>query len=223
MKNQFSLNIKTPCSENFDTFAPTQKGGFCGSCQHEVIDFTKMNAQEIVTYFDQKKTQNTCGRFSSHQLETFQPKRKKISFWSGVGLACLSFFTILTTQAQDTQKPVESSENNPKDVKASQFENTIVVKGNVSEDSLPLPGVNVVLEGTTIGTTTNFDGDFEFPVKLKKGDVLIFSCVGMTTQKAVITNEQSALNIELEVDMKACDVILMGKVAVKQIYKSKKD
>lgn len=222
MKNQISLNIKTPCSENFDQFSPTPNGGFCGSCKHEVIDFTQMNAQQIIHHFEKRDTKNTCGRFKSTQLQQI-PKRKKLGFWSGIGLACLSFFSFHVTQAQDVIKPLESSDNNPNDIQASQFEKNIIVKGKVTDQSLPLPGATIMLEGTTIGASTNFDGDFEFPEKLKKGDVLIFSYVGYTSQKVIITNQDSASNIALEIDMKACDVIFMGKVAVKQVYKSKRD
>ncbi len=223
MKNQINLNIKTPCSENFDQFSKTLKGGFCGSCQKEVIDFTNMNAQETVNYFKNRSTENTCGRFNSSQLQTTLPNEKKLSFWSGIGLACLSLFSIYSSQSQEAIKPLESTDKNPKDIQASQFENNILVKGNVSENSIPLPGASIVLEGSSIGTQTNFDGDFEFPEKLKKGDVLVISYIGFTTQKAVITNEKSVFNIDLKVDMKACDMILMGEVAVKQVYKSNKD
>ena len=48
MKQNFSISIKSPCQENFESFEPTQKGGFCDSCQKEVIDFTKMSSQEIL-------------------------------------------------------------------------------------------------------------------------------------------------------------------------------
>lgn len=223
MKNEFSLNIKTPCHEKFDQFSPTVQGGFCGSCQHEVIDFTKMNAQEIIHHFKTKNTQNTCGRFKTSQLDINLQKSKRNSFWAGIGLACLSFLSFHSMYAQGSVKIIEPNDGNPSDIKASQFENNIVVKGIVTENKLAIPGVNVILDGTTIGTQTNFDGEFEFPQKLKKGDVLVFSYLGMTTQKAVITDEQSTLNIELKIDMTSCEIIMMGKVAVKQVYKSKKD
>lgn len=81
-----------------------------------------------------------------------------------------------------------------------------------------IPGVNVVLEGTDIGTITDFDGNFEFPQKLKKGDVLVFSCVGMASKKVKIENKTSAANISL--NMQLDTVIIMGEVAVKEVYKS---
>jgi len=223
MKNQLSLNIQTPCSENFNQFKPTSKGGFCSSCEKEVIDFTTMNSEDIITYFKTKNNKNTCGRFNSNQLNsnTRKPQQtKKLSFLGGIGLACLSIFSFGTIQAQDNK--TENSNSRPSNIKIKTNEKDIIVKGNVSESGLPLAGANIILEGTTIGTHTDFDGNFEFPKKLKKGDVLIFSFIGMTSQKLVVNNEHSASKIQLKVDMKLDACIVMGKVAVKQVYSSKK-
>lgn len=53
------------------------------------------------------------------------------------------------------------------------------VTGTVSDESGPLPGVNVIIKGTQKGTQTDFDG--KYTLKAKKGDVLLFSYVGMTS------------------------------------------
>ncbi len=223
MKKQLQLNIKTACSEKFDQFSPTTQGGFCGSCEKEVIDFTNMKAHEVAHYFQHNASQNTCGRFNSTQLQPFQQKRTTMGFLSGIGLACLSLFSMVTGHAQEANTPTDTGEKKPLAIKASQFENDIVVKGHVTDGVTPLPGANILLQGTTTGTTTNFDGDFEFPRTLKKGDVLIFSYLGFTSQKVVITNEDAALAIALEVNMKMDACIIMGKVAVKEVYSSKKN
>ncbi|WP_296381976.1 carboxypeptidase-like regulatory domain-containing protein [Winogradskyella sp.] len=227
MKNQLNLDIKTPCSENFDKFSPTASGGFCGSCEKEVIDFTKMNTHEIITFFKNKKNQNTCGRFKDTQLKTHnqEPKKNKtLSFLSGIGLACLAFFSSITAQAQNA-KEVRRIAKNVSEIETSKFAKNIIVKGTVltGSDSLPLPGANVVLQGTIIGTQTDFDGNFEFPEKLKIGDILIISYVGFESQKVIIENKDSASNIELKINIEDTSYILMGKVAVKQVYKSKRN
>lgn len=220
MKNQLNLNIQTPCSENFNQFKPTEKGGFCNSCDKEVIDFTKMNSEEIITYFKAKSEKNTCGRFNSNQLNSNLIQPKKFSFFGRIGLACLTLFSFGTLQAQDT-KPTTESDSSKQIIKKDK--NDILIKGNVSESGLPLAGVNIILEGTSIGVQTDFDGNFEFPKRLKKGDVLIFSFVGMATQKLIINNEHSASKIQLQVNMNMPEIILMGKVASKKVYSSKKN
>lgn len=175
-----------------------------------------------MNYFKNKNNENTCGRFKQQQLNMNYPvpqQRKKLSLLSGIGLACLSLFSILTVQAQDT-KNHESTKNTQK-VNAVQFQEKFTVKGYVSDETGPLAGVNISLEGSSIGTQTDFEGDFEFPVKLKKGDVLIFSYVGLKSKKITINNKDTATNVELKVNMKLDDIVLMGKVAVKEVYKSK--
>ncbi|WP_223270719.1 carboxypeptidase-like regulatory domain-containing protein [Subsaximicrobium wynnwilliamsii] len=223
MKNLMSLNIKTACSEKFDHFTPTADGGFCGSCQKNVIDFTQMKSKDIAAHFENKSSHNTCGRFYGAQLAIHLQKRKQINVLAGIGMACLSIFSMLSSQAQESIKSLRSSQKAPTGKETSQFQNYISVKGNVSEGDTVLPGVNVVLEGTTKGTSTNFDGDFEFPDQLKVGDVLVFSYVGFASQKVIIENKDSASKIDLKIDMKMDSCIIMGKVAVKEVYKSVKD
>lgn len=54
-----------------------------------------------------------------------------------------------------------------------------IISGTVSDETGPLPGVNVLKKGTTLGVETDFDG--KFSVKAKTGDILVFSFVGMKT------------------------------------------
>ncbi|WP_178984621.1 carboxypeptidase-like regulatory domain-containing protein [Winogradskyella helgolandensis] len=225
MQNQFNLDIKTPCSENFNQFSPTEKGGFCSSCEKEVIDFTQMNAEEIIVFLKNKSTQNTCGRFNKNQLGEYTKKpnnNKRLSFLSGIGLACVALFSSFTSQAQNTSNTIEPKQNTS-EIKATKFEKNIIAKGNVTEGDSPLPGANVVLQGSTVGIATDFDGNFTFPEKLKIGDVLIISYLGFESQKVVIENKNSASKIELNIDMKVDSCMILGKVAVKEIYKSKRD
>lgn len=227
MNNQFNLNIKTPCQENFNDFTPTSNGGFCSSCQTEVIDFTKMNSQEIINYFKTKNTQNTCGKFNVNQLKTYHSniqKRRRFSLLSGIGLAFLSLFLVGTAQAQDTKNQSDNSDKNTTEVQDVSQEKNITVKGTITdENGLALPGANIVLEGTPIGIATDFDGNFEFPEKLKKGDVLTISYIGYEAKKVVINSDDSALKIEMKVNMQMDSCVILGKVAVKQVYKSKRN
>ncbi|MFK5891201.1 MAG: carboxypeptidase-like regulatory domain-containing protein, partial [Flavobacteriaceae bacterium] len=55
------------------------------------------------------------------------------------------------------------------------------VSGTVTDDSGPLPGVSVVIKGTTTGTETDFDG--KYSIKVNVGEILSFSYIGMDTQE----------------------------------------
>lgn len=226
MDNQFNLSIKTPCAENFNNFSPTQKGGFCDSCTKEVIDFTTMNAKEIINHLEMNTSKNTCGRFTSKQLTTYtssNPKGRKISFISGVAFALIALFSFTKAQAQNIKNETKTLNNGPSKFGKIINENNITIKGIVSENNVPIPGVNIVLEGTSVGTVSDFNGAFDFPVTLKKGDVLVFSYIGFTSKKVVIQNKNSVKNIELNVDLTMDSCVLMGKVAVKKVYNSKKN
>ena len=50
----------------------------------------------------------------------------------------------------------------------------------IDEAGIPLPGVNIIIEGTTVGTQTDFDG--KYSIQANSGDILDFSYVGMKTQ-----------------------------------------
>ncbi len=65
----------------------------------------------------------------------------------------------------------------------------VTVSGNVTDEGgLPLPGVSVILKGTTTGTVTNMDGDFSIP-NVGSGSTLVFSFVGMRTQEMPVGNK----------------------------------
>ncbi|NNC71155.1 MAG: SusC/RagA family TonB-linked outer membrane protein, partial [Flavobacteriaceae bacterium] len=71
------------------------------------------------------------------------------------------------------------------------------ITGTVSEDSGPLPGVSVVIKGTSTGTETDFDGNYS--ITANTGDVLIFSFVGMATQEKVV-GDSNTINVVLVAD-----------------------
>ncbi|MDO4462843.1 MAG: SusC/RagA family TonB-linked outer membrane protein, partial [Bacteroidia bacterium] len=85
---------------------------------------------------------------------------------------------------------------------------SITVKGIVSDaaDNSPLPGVNVIVKGTTNGTITNFDGQYE--IKANAGDILLFSFIGYTS---VELQAQATLNVALSSDVTNLDdVVVIG-------------
>ena len=75
-------------------------------------------------------------------------------------------------------------------------------------DNLPIPGANIIVEGTTNGTTTDFDGNFSLTVK--PGDILDISFIGFKTKVIPIVN-QKVLSIVLEEEASALDeVVVIG-------------
>jgi iron complex outermembrane receptor protein len=85
------------------------------------------------------------------------------------------------------------------------------VTGTVLDATLkdPLPGVTVLVKGTTRGTTTDLDG--KFAIRVQPGDQsLVFSFVGFTAQEVAIGN-QSVINIELAEDIQSLqEAVVIG-------------
>ncbi|WP_445196147.1 TonB-dependent receptor [Tamlana sedimenti] len=90
---------------------------------------------------------------------------------------------------------------------ASNFVLAQEVSGTVKDDnSEPLPGVTVVLKGTTKGTTTDFDGNYS--IEANNGDILIFSYVGFDTQSITVSGR--TLNVTLKSGVALETVVLVG-------------
>ncbi len=66
----------------------------------------------------------------------------------------------------------------------------------VDKDGMPLPGVSIVVKGTTQGTVTNFDGEYTL-TNIPGNAILQFSFVGMKNQEIEVNN-QSRINVTLE-------------------------
>lgn len=81
------------------------------------------------------------------------------------------------------------------------------VSGAVTDaDGGAMPGVNVVVKGTTIGTTTNADG--RYSVEAAEDATLVFSFIGYTTQE-IRVGAQTTINIRLIEDIETLDEIVV--------------
>ncbi len=86
----------------------------------------------------------------------------------------------------------------------------IVVKGTVTDKTNGelLPGANVIVDGTTVGATTDFDGNYA--INAPSDGVLVFSFMGMKTVKVPV-NGQSTINVALDYESEILnDVIVVA-------------
>ncbi|MFO7718863.1 MAG: SusC/RagA family TonB-linked outer membrane protein [Gillisia sp.] len=85
------------------------------------------------------------------------------------------------------------------------------VSGTVTESAtgLPVPGVNILVRGTTNGTITDFDGNYTL-TNVAPNNVLVFSFLGFTPQEIIYTG-QTNLNVQLSESQAALDeVVVIG-------------
>jgi len=93
------------------------------------------------------------------------------------------------------------------------FAQQITVKGLVKDTAgEPIIGANVVIKGTTNGTITDFDGNFQ--LNANKGDIIVISFIGYQPQEA---QAASSMNIILKDDTELLDeVVVIGYGSVKK-------
>ncbi|WP_040278751.1 SusC/RagA family TonB-linked outer membrane protein [Psychroserpens damuponensis] len=88
------------------------------------------------------------------------------------------------------------------------------ITGTVSDQTpLPLPGVNILVKGTTTGTQTDFDGIYI--IKANVGDILVFSYIGLKTQEVKV-GESNTLDITMLEDADALDEVIVTAVGIKR-------
>jgi TonB-linked SusC/RagA family outer membrane protein len=93
----------------------------------------------------------------------------------------------------------------------SSLSRLIAVSGTVTDiNQQPIAGVNIVVKGTTNGTTTDSDG--RYTIGAGEGDVLVFSFIGYASME-VRVNNQSSIDVVLEEDVKR-----LGEVVVNAGY-----
>lgn len=94
------LEIKEPCHENWDNMKIGLISRHCEVCNKGVMDFTKMNRGEIITYMLSNPNESVCGRLNKDQfdfhhddipilIEAFRKQRPSNSFMI-LALVCLS-------------------------------------------------------------------------------------------------------------------------------------
>ncbi len=86
------------------------------------------------------------------------------------------------------------------------------------EDQGPLPGVNVIIQGTTNGTITDQEGNFE--IEVSEGEILQFSFIGYASQEIKVGGS-STLRVVMQTDIQAIDeVMITAEFGMKRVSRS---
>ena len=97
------------------------------------------------------------------------------------------------------------------------FAQTKEVTGTVTDGSgVPLPGVNIVIQGTTTGTQTDFDGNYA--ISASQGQTLVFSYVGFGDSEQVV-GASSTINVSLTAG-EALDEVVVTALGISREKKS---
>ncbi len=87
----------------------------------------------------------------------------------------------------------------------------------IDSDGVPLPGVNVVIKGTTTGVQSDFDGNYS--IVANEGQVLVFSYLGQTTEEREITQED-IITVQMAEDTQALEEVVVTAQGIKREKRS---
>lgn len=94
-----------------------------------------------------------------------------------------------------------------------------IISGTVTSksDGTTLPGVSIVVQGTTRGTETDFDG--KYTIKASVGEVLSFSFLGMKTKNVTVASSNT-IDVALEDDAGQLNEVVVTALGIKKTRKS---
>jgi hypothetical protein len=222
LMQNFQLNIQNPCHEAWEDFRPTPEGGFCASCQKNVIDFSEMTESQLVAYFRDLSTDNQhlCGRFRNDQLQkdyrieewfpTFSVADKMVHYEipisqfrdskSSISLPLIRRMKIVRnmTVALLTFAMIEQGCGQQKQLSGQVVD---------ASDGTPLPGVSIVIKGTKKGVASDANGRYQIAVN--EQDTLVFSSIGFEPKSVSQKDIKPVLNLEESV-MGLTEVVVVG-------------
>ncbi|WP_345003969.1 SusC/RagA family TonB-linked outer membrane protein [Snuella lapsa] len=89
-----------------------------------------------------------------------------------------------------------------------------IITGTVTDiGNVPLPGVNIIKEGTSTGAQTDFDGNYT--INANKGDVLEFSYIGMKTLKITV-GDDDVINVILKEDAALLEEVVVTALGIRK-------
>ena len=92
------------------------------------------------------------------------------------------------------------------------------ISGTVTDaDGLPLPGVNIVVEGTSNGTQTDFDGNYS--ITASTGQTLLFTYIGQKPSRRTV-GAGNSINVQMVEDAQALEEVVVTAQGIKREKKA---
>jgi hypothetical protein len=184
MKKKFTLEIASPCSENFDKMIPNSKGSFCDSCAKNVIDLSKKSNSEVARFVAENKGKNICARIKLTQLQeefAYNETSRINNFkYAAIAASVLLASNVAAQEKEPIQTEITSPEPNNHIVGKIAFkqpveeEVSIIVKGKIVDlktnrplDNKKYPNLMLTINNVPTPFIVNAKtGEFAVPLKV---------------------------------------------------------
>jgi hypothetical protein len=204
MGKSFTIDVPHPCNESWDQMTLQEQGRFCHVCQKTVHDFTQFTHQEFIAFFQQKRA--ACGRFKKRQLSILIPPKRRTLFPLGK-LPPLAAATLIAT-GLSISAPAQTATVEPAShvvigdtlQQKAPVGAPLLLKGRVvDEKGEEIIGATIGLKGTTTGTVSDIDGNFELNVSESKEYNIEVKCIGMKSQRLIVKPGEQ-IDVTMEID-----------------------
>jgi len=233
MKKKFTLEIASPCSENFDKMIPNANGSFCNSCMKNVIDLSKKTNSEVAKFIAENKDKSICARLKTTQLEEqfdYSENSKINTFkYAAVAASVLLASNLSAQEKEAVQTEISCSKPNAYTVGKIAYnhnaneEISITIKGKLLEAKTKqpfnreiYPNLMIVVSGSQNPVKVNSKtGEFSIESKVLKN---------IKTLMVTITANDYYLSKEVSFDLKSAKNnvlmknIIIGSEELNRIY-----
>src|SRR3989338_4700241 len=146
MATSFSFGIKKPCTENWATMTPTEKGAFCSACALEVRDFSQMPLEEVVDTLKSEMGKRVCGRLTTSQEQNLRNTRIQVPNRSARmrQISLMAFIAVFGMTLFSCSNPIQE-----KFIRGIQHVSTQIVE----KDALPDSTVNKRIDSSSFADT----------------------------------------------------------------------
>ncbi len=217
MKKSITINIPEPCHEGWHNMTPTQKGRFCGTCEKEVIDFSKKRDEDLVKELAGKT--NVCGRFNAKQLDREVILERKSGYsvapYAASLLLPLTLLTSNPVSATETSETAYTSLGIGKYSNATNVRYQVTTTGKITDSNgKPIFNVEITVKESGKSEVSGLRGDYQ--IKSLDHETLIFKKDGFIMQEIKLEGMSGTMDIQLHnmvLEAIICGPKIVGKIA----------
>jgi hypothetical protein len=216
------IEIKNPCTQNWESMPLKDGGRHCAQCQHTIHDFSSLSDAAVLHFFN-SHPKTTCGRFSNDQLNRelylplpiAKPQSFRLSFRNTfVPLFSLLLFKSEMVNARNNVSSLRSLQLHPSAPDTSDDKQLVISCRVFDDKGKLLKGAAISFNGNGMGET-EADGNLSFalPDSIAQFNHLTFQFDGFVTAVRSYHAAMGSTSYEIRMELPPRGQVTMGIIA----------
>jgi hypothetical protein len=195
-----AFSVPSPCPKSWAAMTPAADGRHCNSCQHEVVDFSRMSEAEVMAWLAQPTAGSICGYFRAGQFTAPpMPSAPRWRRWLVAAVALLGLKPLLAADEAIAFSPLRAVPHPTEQAHAHATapKGQVTIRGRVLDDStgLGVPGAEIFIGDTKYGAVTDEQGNFSFTI-LQKWAPVQKNSVQLRVQGSTFVYKQQLVSVK---------------------------